>query len=120
MHTNTFQSRFKAGDKITNGKQTITVGRLGLDTRDGVYYREHEGVVLYYEKDLTNFHLVPRYSIGERVWRCNWNGIVEDIIESFDGTHYLTKNSLSRYTEDQLFPTAESCRTGIKVVPLSQ
>jgi uncharacterized protein Usg len=119
MHTNTFQSRFKVGDKITDGKQTINIGHIGLDTRAGVYYREPEHCKLYFESDLTDYHLAPRFAVGEKVWRVSWQGIVEDVIESFSNNFYHTKNSLSCYIEDHLFPDAESCRAAIKVIPLA-
>ncbi len=120
MHTNTFQSRFKVGDKITDGVNTLTIEAIGLDTRAGVCYRVPNYYIIYFEKDLTNYRLAPRYAVGEKVWRCGWMGIVEDVIELYKDNYYHTKNSLSRYTEDQLFPTAEACRAGIKVIPLSR
>lgn len=120
MHTNTFQSRFKVGDKITDGVNTLTIEAIGLDTRAGVYYRVPNDYIIYFEKDLTNYRLAPRYAVGEKVWRCGWMSIVEDVIELYKDNYYHTKNSLSRYTEDQLFPTAEACCAATKVIPLSR
>ena len=121
MHTNTFQSRFKVGDKITDGTQTINIKTVGLNAINGVYYLANDGYI-YYENDVANHHLAPRYAVGEKVWYNTSSGIREDIvIDSCDNGSYQIQNSLlSFYTEDQLFPTAEACRAAIKVIPLSR
>lgn len=121
MHTNTFQSRFKVGDKITDDKQTINIKTIGLNAIHGVYYHANDGHI-YCENTLTNYRLATRYAIGEKVWYNTSSGIREDIVtDSCDNGSYQVQNILlDFYTEDQLFPTAEACRAGIKVIPLSR
>ncbi len=122
MHTNTFQSRFKVGDKITDGTNTYTIAGVGIETTGAIYYRDSSTGFIYYEQQLCNFNLAPRYAIGEKVWYNTSSGIREDIVtDSCDNGSYQIQNSLlSFYTEDQLFPTAEACRAAIKVIPLER
>ena len=119
MHTNTFQSRFKVGDKITNGAFTITIASIGMESDGTVYYKaKGDSYTLYYETSLIDYHLAPRFSVGDSVWLQNQHAIVEGVVAQHCYLGYYIQGLNMPRHEDDLFSTAEACRATIKVIPL--
>jgi len=116
MHTNTFQSRFKVGDKITNGTTTFTITKIAIDAHSVVYYRTQERTYPE-ERNLTNYRLAPKYPIGSKVWIIADNAVVETVVTSISVDIYQLDNSYIR-TVDQIFPTSTEALAAIKIIPL--
>ncbi len=117
MHTNTFQSRFKVGDKITDGRNTFTITKIAIDAHSVVYYRTQERTYPE-ERNLTNYHLAPKYSPGDKVWVNTWEGIKEVIVTNINSVGYELNNYALGRTEKEIFPTSAEALAAIKIIPL--
>lgn len=119
MHTHTFQSRFKVGDKITDGRGIFTIAGVGCDVEGCTYYQLHNELKdIYYESILTAYHLAPKYPLGSRVWFIGNNEIREAFVTNKINNIYVLEGGSYTRLENQIFPTAEDVRNSLKVFPL--
>jgi len=118
MHTNTFLSRFKVGDKITDGTTTFTITKIAIDAHSAVYYKTDKRTYPE-ERNLTNYRLAPKYSPGDKVWVHAHEGVMETIVNHNVGTRYALNKQAYCREEHELFPTAETCLASIKIIPLN-
>lgn len=117
MHTNTFTSRFAVGDKITNGKNTLTITKVAIDAHSVVYYQTQERTYPE-EHNLTNYHLAPKYPIGSKVWIGYNYSIREMLVRNIVGNTYIFDDSM-RCSADYVFATSGEALAAIKIIPLT-